>query len=74
MTERYGDRVEFDGKEIVVEPSAERIAELDPKELAKACNLGYRAKYLVAAAKMVAHGFPGTLEILGMPRRWRRRG
>ena len=66
VTQHYGDRVGFDGKEVVVEPSAERIAKLEPKELAKRCNLGYRAKYLVAAAKMVARGFPSTLEVLKM--------
>jgi len=67
VTQHYGDRVEFDVKKIVVEPSADSIAKLDPKEFAKRCNLGYRAKYLVAAAKMVARGFPDTLEILAMP-------
>jgi len=58
--------VEFDGRKVVVEPSAERIARLEPKEFAKRCNLGYRAKYIVAAAKMVARGFPDTLEIMAM--------
>jgi len=67
VTQHYGEGVEFDGKKIVVEPSAESVAKLDPKEFAKRCNLGYRAKYLVAAAKMVARGFPDTLEILAMP-------
>jgi len=66
VTQNYGDRVEFDGREVVVEPSAERIAGLEPKEFAKRCNLGYRAKYIVAAAKMVARGFPDTLEIMAM--------
>jgi 3-methyladenine DNA glycosylase/8-oxoguanine DNA glycosylase len=67
VTQHYGDGVEFDGREIVVEPSADRIAKLDPKEFAKRCNLGYRAKYLVAAAKVIALGFPDTLDILTMP-------
>ena len=67
VTTNYGDTVEFDGRKIVVEPSAERIARLEPKEFAKRCNLGYRAKYLVAAAKMVARGFPDTLKIMEMP-------
>jgi 3-methyladenine DNA glycosylase/8-oxoguanine DNA glycosylase len=63
----YGTRVSFDHRGILVEPSAERIARLKPEELAKKCNLGYRAKYLVAAAKMVAGGFPETQEIMSMP-------
>jgi 3-methyladenine DNA glycosylase/8-oxoguanine DNA glycosylase len=63
----YGDRVEFDGKEIVVEPAAERISGLKPSEFAKRCNLGYRAKYIIGAAKMIANGFPDTAQIMGMP-------
>ena len=63
----YGTRVSFDQKEILVEPSAERIARLKPEEFAKKCNLGYRAKYLVGAARMVAGGFPETQQIMIMP-------
>ena len=63
----YGTQVSFDHKEIIVEPSAERIARLKPGELAKTCNLGYRAKYLVGAAKMVTEGFPETHQIMSMP-------
>ncbi len=63
----YGTRVEFDGKEIVVEPAAETIARLKPEELAKKCNLGYRAKYIIGAAKMITNGFPDTSQILSMP-------
>ncbi len=62
----YGDRVQFDKKAIIVEPAAERIATLNPKQFAKKCNLGYRAKYIVEAAKIIARGFPDTLQILGM--------
>jgi len=63
----YGTRVSFDRKEILVEPSAERIAKVKPEEFAKRCNLGYRAKYLVGAAKMVAKGFPEIQQIMSMP-------
>jgi len=63
----YGTSVSFDHREILVEPSAERIAKLKPEEFAKKCNLGYRAKYLVGAAKMVARGFPDIQQILSMP-------
>jgi len=63
----YGTRVSFDHREILVEPSAERIARLKPEEFAKKCNLGYRAKYLVGAAKMVAKGFPEIQQIMSMP-------
>lgn len=67
INEHHGTRVAFDGREIVVEPAAEAVARLRPKEFAKECNLGYRAKYLVGAAKAVSRGFPGTLEIMDMP-------
>jgi DNA-3-methyladenine glycosylase II len=63
----YGSRVEFDGREILVEPAAETIARLEPRGFAKRCNLGYRAKYIVGSAKMIAHGFPNTLQIMSMP-------
>jgi 3-methyladenine DNA glycosylase/8-oxoguanine DNA glycosylase len=63
----YGTKVGFDGRKIQVEPAAERIAKLKPEEFAKKCNLGYRAKYLVGAAKMVAKGFPDIQRIMSMP-------
>jgi 3-methyladenine DNA glycosylase/8-oxoguanine DNA glycosylase len=63
----YGTNVEFDGKEIVVEPAAETIARLKPEEFATRCNLGYRAKYMIGAAKMITHGFPDIRQIMGMP-------
>jgi N-glycosylase/DNA lyase len=63
----YGDRVRFDGKEIQVEPAAKRIAKLKPSEFARKCSLGYRAKYLVEAARMVASGFPDIQQIMSMP-------
>ena len=62
----YGTPVSFDHREILVEPSAEKIASVKPEELAKKCTLGYRAKYLVGAAKMVAKGFPETQQIMSM--------
>ena len=63
----YGTRVKFDGRGVMVEPSAERIAKLKPSEFARKCNLGYRAKYLVGAARMVASGFPDIYQIMSMP-------
>jgi 3-methyladenine DNA glycosylase/8-oxoguanine DNA glycosylase len=63
----YGTRVKFDGRKIQVEPAAERIAKLKPNEFARECNLGYRAKYLVGAARMIASGFPDIQQIMSMP-------
>ncbi|HYA55637.1 MAG TPA: hypothetical protein VED22_02455 [Nitrososphaerales archaeon] len=67
INRHYGTLVSFDHREILVEPSAERIAKLKPEEFAKKCNLGYRAKYLVGAAKMITKGFPETQQIMSMP-------
>ncbi len=63
----YGDKVEFDGRKLTVQPPAEKIAKLNPKKFAKQCNLGYRAKYIVASAKMIASGFPDIHQIIAMP-------
>ncbi len=67
IDKKYGETIEFDGKRIVLQPSAERIAGLDPKAFAKECKLGYRAKYIVGAAKMIEKGFPDIQEIMKMP-------
>jgi 3-methyladenine DNA glycosylase/8-oxoguanine DNA glycosylase len=62
----YGDAIDFDGKRVLLQPSAERIANLDPGSFARKCKLGYRAKYIVASAKMIAGGFPEMREIMAM--------
>jgi len=64
---KYGQAIEFDGKRLVLQPMAERIAKLDPKAFADECKLGYRAKYIVASAKMIAGGFPDMQEIVRLP-------
>jgi len=63
---KYGDEIQFDGKRMLVQPTAERIARLDPEAFAKECKLGYRAKYIVASAKMIEAGFPDMREIMKM--------
>lgn len=61
---RYGETAEFDGMEISVWPLPERIAGLDPQELATSCKLGYRARHLVnLATKIKDEAFP-TMEEL----------
>lgn len=64
---KYGETIEFDGKKVMLQPTAERIAKLNPKAFAKECNLGYRAKYIVGSAKMIASGFPDMQDIMSMP-------
>lgn len=67
ISRNYGETIEFDGRRVILQPTAQRISRLDPGEFAKKCKLGYRAKYLVASAKMIEAGFPDIQEIMRMP-------
>jgi DNA-3-methyladenine glycosylase II len=64
---KYGETIQFDGKRVVLQPTAARIAKLEPGAFAKECKRGYRAKYIVASAKMIDVGFPDIQEIMRMP-------
>jgi N-glycosylase/DNA lyase len=55
LRERFGARHEVDGQVVYTFPSAERIAHGSEKEL-RTCGLGYRAKNLLATARLVANG------------------
>ena len=66
INRRYGNIIDFDGRRVLLQPPAERIAKLDPTVFAKECKLGYRAKYIVASARMIAQGFPRMSEIMKM--------
>jgi 3-methyladenine DNA glycosylase/8-oxoguanine DNA glycosylase len=50
LLERYGTRIAFDGREIVLWPRPSNIARRDPSELRREAKLGYRAERLVKAA------------------------
>jgi 3-methyladenine DNA glycosylase/8-oxoguanine DNA glycosylase len=63
----YGETILFDGRRVVLQPTARRISRLDPAAFGRRCKLGYRAKYIVGSAKMIAAGFPDMREILRMP-------
>ena len=64
---RYGETIQFDGRKVLLQPTAARIAKLDPDSFAKECKLGYRAKYIVGSARMIEAGFPDMREILRIP-------
>jgi 3-methyladenine DNA glycosylase/8-oxoguanine DNA glycosylase len=64
---KYGQKIRFDRRQVVLQPTAERVSRLDPKVFAKECKLGYRAKYIVGAAKMIVAGFPTMQEMMEMP-------
>jgi N-glycosylase/DNA lyase len=67
IVREYGETIAFDGRLVPLNPTAERIAKLDPQVFARKCKLGYRAKYIVASAKLIANGFPDIQKILEMP-------
>jgi N-glycosylase/DNA lyase len=55
LRKRYGESKQIFEHEVFTFPSAERIAALTEPEL-RACALGYRAKNLLATARLVASG------------------
>ena len=55
LRERYGERREILGREVYAFPSADQIAQLAEADL-RACALGYRAKNLLATARLVVSG------------------
>ncbi len=55
LCSRYGEPIESGGERFYTFPSAERLAALDESHFL-ACSLGYRAKYVLAAARTVASG------------------
>jgi DNA-3-methyladenine glycosylase II len=62
--QKYGEKAEFDSKVIPAWPLPEKIASLNPEELASACKLGYRARHLVnLAKKLTGEKFP-SMEML----------
>jgi N-glycosylase/DNA lyase len=51
----YGKKVIHNGFKLFTYPSPERLAEVDELEL-RVCKLGFRAKNLIGAARMIADG------------------
>ncbi|MEM4311586.1 MAG: DNA glycosylase [Nitrososphaerales archaeon] len=45
LKQRFGEKISFDGKDFYTFPKVKKLAEASVKEL-RACNLGYRAKYV----------------------------
>ncbi len=63
LIREYGEKIGFDGKEILYWPSPERIAKADVRKLEERCKLGYRAKSLKGIAESVSKGFPTIQEL-----------
>jgi N-glycosylase/DNA lyase len=55
LCSRYGEPIESNGERFFAFPSAEKLAQLDEAHFL-ACSLGYRAKYVLSAARMIASG------------------
>ena len=55
LCRELGDAIEFEGETFYTFPAPEKIAALDEAALAP-CRMGYRAAYIIAAAKKVAAG------------------
>jgi 3-methyladenine DNA glycosylase/8-oxoguanine DNA glycosylase len=53
LLEKYGTIIGFDCREVVLWPTAEAIARLEPSELRDKAKLGYRAELLVKAARYI---------------------
>ena len=67
LLERYGRRLAFDGREVVLWPRPEELAGVDPQELRRNAKIGYRAERLVAAARYLSgHPLPPE-ELFSLP-------
>ena len=55
LRNRFGDKRKIRGRALHTFPSAQRIARASEKQL-RACALGYRAKHLLATARLVSSG------------------
>ncbi len=55
LRRRYGVRLEIGGREVFAYPTPEALARLSEADL-RTCALGFRAKNLLGAARMVAEG------------------
>ncbi len=54
LRERYGDKVDVEGREFSLFPKVARIAQISLEEL-KDTGIGYRAKYLIETANMISN-------------------
>jgi N-glycosylase/DNA lyase len=65
LRRRYGRRIAWDGPELFAYPTPEAMARLSEAEL-RTCALGYRAKNLLGAARMIAEGEVDLAAVAGM--------
>ena len=65
LRRRFGARVEWEGREWFAYPTPEALARCSEEDL-RACALGYRAKNLLGAARILAGGSVGLNEVARM--------
>jgi DNA-3-methyladenine glycosylase II len=63
LIKEFGERIRFDGKEVLYWPSPARIAKAQVGELEEKCKLGYRAKSLKGIAESLIKDFPSPQEL-----------
>ncbi len=66
MSERYGEKRLFDGKEFYLFPTVERLALAGENGL-RECGLGYRAKYVQSTAKKICEENVDLESLKAMP-------
>lgn len=66
LRERYGRRLEWNGETLYAYPTAETLAELTEADL-RDCRLGFRAKNLLGAARMIARGEVSLERVATLP-------
>ncbi len=67
ILERYGTRLKFDGREVLLWPTPRRLSRVDEAELRVKANLGYRARLLSNAAGYLRDNPLNILELDRMP-------
>ena len=66
LRERYGRRLTWNDVSLFAYPAPERIAALEEGDL-RECRLGFRAKNLLGAARMIANGEVNLAHVADMP-------
>jgi 3-methyladenine DNA glycosylase/8-oxoguanine DNA glycosylase len=65
--QKYGEVVEFEGKNILAWSTPKRISGVQDIELAENCKVGYRAKNIISLARKLAKGdFLSSAQVLEM--------
>lgn len=59
----YGERIRFDGREIIISTLPNTIEKIREGEIREKCKIGYRANYLKSIASTLIRGFPSLDEL-----------